>query len=205
MNSLKSWFLPFCTKLFPQHSCISRRRQITGPSGLSKPKSLVCCASSFDYSSSSMHMCISLELFMLCFVFNTPSCKSKAARHKAVKTPLPSNPSHLGWRIYGQVLTPETEADTSLPGPLLKLCTFFLHAPSHFVDFSDVFDTAGWCHWQCRLTPIPQHLLSHLELQPGFLSFHPPSSPSPSLHFKICYPNQRWCALLRYEHYTSVM
>lgn len=56
---------------------------------------------------------------MLCFVFNTPSCKSKAARHKAVKSALPSNPSHLGWRIYGQVLAPETEAERSLLGPWL--------------------------------------------------------------------------------------
>lgn len=96
----------------------------------------------FSYtSSSSMHMCISVELFMLCFVFNTPSCKSRTARHKAVKTALPSNPSQRGCRIYGQVLTPETGAERSLPGPSLKLSTFLLDAPSHFVSF-----------WTC-LTP----------------------------------------------------
>lgn len=66
------------------------------------------------------------ELFMPCFVFNTPSCKSKAARHKAVKTPLPFNSSHLGWRIYGQVIAPETEAERSLPRPSLKLGTLLL-------------------------------------------------------------------------------
>lgn len=34
------------------------------------------------------HTCKSPELFMLCGVFNTPSCKSEAARHEAVRTPL---------------------------------------------------------------------------------------------------------------------
>lgn len=150
MNSLKLWFCPICTKLlFPQHSCISRR-QFTALPRLSKPTSLVCYAFSFYYTSSwSMHMCISLELFMLCFAFNTPSCNSKAARHKAVKTPLPSNPSHLGWRIYGQVIAPETEAER--PGPLLKLGTLLFDAPPHFVSFwtcwtprGDATDSAVW-------------------------------------------------------------
>lgn len=93
MNSQKSGFWPFSflnKNYFPRHSCIST----TGLSCLSNPKSLVCSAFPFDYTSSSfMHMCISQELFMLCLVFNTPSCKSKAARHKAVKTPLPLQPS----------------------------------------------------------------------------------------------------------------
>lgn len=33
-------------------------------------------------------------------------------------------------------------------------------------------------------------------------AFHlstPASNPSPCLHFKICYPNQSWCALLRFR------
>lgn len=165
--SFKRWFWPFFfTKLlFSQHSCISRR-QFTALSRL-------FFFSFYSTSSSSMHMCISLKLFMPCFVFNTPSCKGKAARHKAVKTPLPSNSSHLGWRIYGPVFAPETEAERSLPGPLLKLGTLLFNAPPHFVSFLDMFDTAGWCHWQRCLTPIPQHLPSHLKLRLGFSSFHP--------------------------------
>lgn len=176
---------------FSQHSCISRR-QFTALSRLSKPTSLGCYAFSFYCtSSSSMHMCISLELFMPCFVFNTPSCKSKAARHKAVKTPLPSNPPHLGWRIYGQVIAPETEAERSLPGPLLKLGTLLLDAPPHFVSFWTCSTPRGWCHWQHCLTPIPQHLPGHLELRLGFSSFHLPSKPYPSMHFKNLLPKSK--------------
>ena len=50
------------------------------------------------------HMCISQEILMLCLAFNTPSCKSKAARQEAVRTPLTSLG---GWRIYGRVLSRE--------------------------------------------------------------------------------------------------
>lgn len=42
-------------------------------------------------------MCISTELFMPCFVFNTPYFNGNAARHKSVKTPLPpEHPSLAG-------------------------------------------------------------------------------------------------------------
>lgn len=185
MNSLKSWFWPLCTAVSP--ACLHFKKADNWSVLPFQTHIIRCCAFPVGYtSSSSTHMCISLELFMLCCVFNTPSCKSKTARHKAVKTPFPSNPSHLGWRIYGQVLTPETEAERSLPGPSLKLSTLLLDAPSHFVRFQTCFNTSGWCHWRRRLTPIPQHLLSHLELRPGFSSFHPHGSPSPCLLFEIC-------------------
>ena len=166
--------------------------QFTAQSRLSKPTSLVCYAFALYYtSSSSMHICISLELFMLCFVFNTPSCKSTAARHKAVKTALPSSPSHLGWRIYGQVLAPETEAERTLPGPSLKLGTLLFDAPPHFVSFwtcstprGDATDSTVW-HPFLSTCPVTWSYGSAFHL-PTL-----PSNPSPSLHFKICYPNQR--------------
>lgn len=133
-------------------------------------------------SSPSMHMCISLELFMLCFVFNTPSCKSEAARHKAVKTALPFNPSHLRWRIYGQVVAPETEAERSLPGPSLKLSTLLFDAPPHFVSLwtcstprGDATDSAVW-HPFLSTCPVTWSYGS------CFSSLHPPGNPFPPTH-----------------------
>lgn len=50
-------------------------------------------------------------------LFSTPHLvKARLPGIKQSKTPLPSNPSHLGWRIYDQVIAPETEAERSL-GP----------------------------------------------------------------------------------------
>lgn len=97
---------------------------------LSKPSSLVCYGFSLHHtSSSSTHICISLELFMLCFVFNTLSCKkARLPGIKQSKTPLPLKPvppwlenlwpSHRPWDRS------EEEA-----GPSLKLGTllFLMH------------------------------------------------------------------------------
>lgn len=116
-----SFFLPRSTQklLFsqhPQHSCISRERFTARPH-LSKPTSLVCYASfcRLHLIFISSHMCISLELFMLCFVFNTTSCKSKGLpgiKHSKLLSP-PTRPNR-GLRIYGRVIAPETEAERSL-------------------------------------------------------------------------------------------
>lgn len=184
MTSLRPWFLnPYRTKpLFSQHSCISRG-QFTALTLtlLSKPTSLACYALSLGYtSSSSTHMCISVELFMLRFVFNTPSCKSEAARHKAVKTPSlqpvppwPENlwPCHRPWdRSWEQPAWALAETRHPLVWRTTLFCLLL-----------DALETAGWCHWQRCLTPIPQHLPSHLELWLGVSSPHPPPvAPTPA-------------------------
>lgn len=120
-------------------------------------------------------ICAYHSSYLCSVLFSTPRLvKAKAARHKAVKTPLPSNPSHLGWRIYGQVLAPETEAERSLStGPRLKLGTLLFDAPPHFVSFWTRSTPRGDATDSGCLTPIPQHLPSHLELRHGFSSFHP--------------------------------
>lgn len=77
------------------------------------------------------------------------------ASHEAVKTPSPL-PSPLGWRIYNQVIAPETEAERS-PGSL-KLITLSLDAPrTHLVVLFSLGCTRhrGWRQWRRSVTSIP--------------------------------------------------
>ncbi|CAB1441597.1 unnamed protein product [Pleuronectes platessa] len=75
----------------------------------------------------------------------------------------PSNPSHRGLRIYGQVLAPETEAERSLPGPSLKPGTLLFDTPPHFVSSVDTFSTAGLM----PLTALPDTHSSAPAQSPG--------------------------------------
>lgn len=156
---------------------------------LSKPSSLVCYGFSLHHtSSSSTHICISLELFMLCFVFNTPSCKkARLPGIKQSKTPLPLKPvppwlenlwpSHRPWDRS------EEEAAWALAETRHPLV---FDAPAHFVTLWTYSIPWGWCHWRVPFLstcPVTWSYLFHL----NFAS----SNIYPSLHFRICYPNQR--------------
>lgn len=127
---------------------------------LSKPSSLVRYGFSLHHtSSSSTHICISLELFMLCFVFNTPSCKkARLPGIKQSKTPLPLKPvppwlenlwpSHRPWDRS------EEEAAWN-SAPSCFWCT------GSFCHPLDILYTVG----KVPLTvPVPQHLPGHLKL-----------------------------------------
>lgn len=185
MTSLKTW----CTNsLFFQHSCISRR-QFTALSLQTLLISLLWLFSPPHHtSSSSTHICISLELFMLCFVFNTPSCKkARLPGIKQSKTPLPLKPvppwlenlwpSHRPWDRS------EEEAAWALAETRHPLV---FDAPAHFVTLWTYSIPWGWCHWRVPFLstcPVTWSYLFHL----NFAS----SNIYPSLHFRICYPNQR--------------
>lgn len=140
---------------------------------------LTSLSPSYCSSSSYVHKCISAQLFMLCFVFNTPSCKSNAARHKAVRNPLPSNLSHRGSRIYGQVIAPETEAERESAETRHPLV---FDAPPHFVSRfwtcsaprADATDGTVW-HPFLSTCPVTR---SHSS---GFSSLCPSSKKAPLL------------------------
>ena len=92
VNPPKLRFRPLCCKTTSSPTFLHFKKAIHRPAHLSKPASFAFCSLFALLHLVRMHMCISLELFTLCFVFNTPSCKSKAARHTAVRTPLPLQP-----------------------------------------------------------------------------------------------------------------
>lgn len=152
-------------------------------------------------------MCISPELFMLCFVFNTPSCDSMTARHEAVKTHFPT-PPYLAGEYMAKSSPLRQKLRGALRGPSL-----WNSAPSrlmHHLIFVPLFGCAIHRGGDASDSPVWHPFLSTCPVTWsygwGFSSPPPlPSIPPPHLHFKICYPNQRCCALLGLEHYTGVM
>lgn len=147
-----------------------------------------------------MHMCISGELFMPCFLFNTSSGNKQSCQAHIVKTSPPSNLSHLGSQEFMAKSSPPIEsweepAETRHPPHLtchLILSPFW----TCLAPRGDATDSA------C-LTPIPQHLRSHLKLQLIF-----PHSQrllgQPGLR-NVPSKSNAVRALWRFEHYTSVM
>lgn len=174
----------------------------------SKPTLFVSSPPSPPPTAAHLHTCISAyqHSYLCSVLFSTP---------RLVKARLPGiKQSEILFPPTCPTAAREFTAKSSplrqkLRGSLLKLGTLLFL--THHLILSPVFG-----HVQHRgLMPLTALFDTHSSApaqSPGatVLAFHlsalpvkkPPYS---SLHFKICYPNQSWCTLLRFEHYTSVM
>lgn len=127
-------------------------------------------------SALSIHVCISLVLFMLCFVFNT---RSRLQGIKPSKLPFPSNLSHFCFRIYGRVLTSGTEAQRNRA----KTPSYWLYHLSPRMR----------CTPQVMPLTVWNPSVSHLR---PFSSLHPHRRPARYSHYKTCYPMTKAAPLL---------